>query len=390
MIKRYLKKIGFLITILLFVIYAVPIPILAFGPSSDTIYQGIDVSIYQGEIDFEKVKKEGIEIVYIRSGEGSDYVDAYFERNYREAKKHGLKVGFYHYVTARSEEEAKRQARFFAKTVAGKSPDCRLAMDFESFGNLSKNEVNELGLIFMQTLEKLSKKEVILYSNAYSARTIWDERVNSYPLWVAEYEVDKPEEVGTWKTWAGWQYTDRGRINGIEGNVDKDKFTKEVLLSDNGPINPDDPDNPDDGKTTKTITIQKGDTLSKIAVQYETTIEKLIELNHIENPNLIYAGDALIVPGKEESESSDNQIYIVKKGDTLAQIAIMFNTSVQTIAKDNRIQDVNLIYPGQRLVVRRNYYYHSKIANTKAYQSLWNMAKSNHTSIANMIRSKVR
>ena len=71
------------------------IPSFAFGPSSSAIYQGIDVSSWQGNIDFASVKNSGIEIVYIKSSEGSNYIDPYFERNYQNAKANGLKVGFW-------------------------------------------------------------------------------------------------------------------------------------------------------------------------------------------------------------------------------------------------------------------------------------------------------
>ena len=94
--------------------------IFAFGPSSDEIYQGIDVSEWQGNIDFETVKQAGIEAVYIRSSEGSDYVDHYFEANYAKAREAGLRIGFYHYVTARTIEEGREQARFFASVVSSK------------------------------------------------------------------------------------------------------------------------------------------------------------------------------------------------------------------------------------------------------------------------------
>lgn len=75
---------------------------LAFSPSSNIIYQGIDVSRWQGNINFSLVKKSGISIVYIKSSEGRSYIDPYFEKNYSESKANGLKVGFYHYVTAKS------------------------------------------------------------------------------------------------------------------------------------------------------------------------------------------------------------------------------------------------------------------------------------------------
>ena len=165
----------FLLTFI-FVIYILPVPIFAFGPSSDEIYQGIDVSTYQRNIDFTKVKQAGIEIVYIKSSEGSSLVDPLFETNYKKAKENNLKIGFYHYVTARTEEQSRKQAEFFVSTISGKVADCRLAMDFESFGNLPKQEINKIGLAFLKRVEEVSKKEVVVYSNAYTANNTWDRR----------------------------------------------------------------------------------------------------------------------------------------------------------------------------------------------------------------------
>lgn len=109
----------------------------ALPPSGSELYRGIDVSEWQRAIDFSRVRQSGIQVVYIRSSLGSDYTDPYFRRNYEGAKAQGLKVGFYHYVTARTVAQAKQEAHFFASTIAGTQPDCRLAMDFEYLDGLS-------------------------------------------------------------------------------------------------------------------------------------------------------------------------------------------------------------------------------------------------------------
>ena len=94
--------------------------LLALAPPSLTsfaasrVYHGIDVSEWQGDIDFEAVRQSGIDAVYIRAGEGSDYVDAYFESHYQGALAAGLKIGYYHYVTAQNEEEAKEESQTLA------------------------------------------------------------------------------------------------------------------------------------------------------------------------------------------------------------------------------------------------------------------------------------
>ena len=344
--KKILKLLSIVIMLTVATIYTMPTKVMAFGPSSDEIYNGIDVSGYQGNIDFEKVKKDGIQVVYIRSSEGTNYIDSKFEQNYKRARDAGLKIGFYHYVTARSVNQAEKEAQFFASVISGKVADCRLAMDFESFGNLNKREINTIGLAFMKKLEELTKKEVALYSNAYTASRIWEGEVTNYPLWIAQYEVNEPENSGTWNSWAGWQYTDVGRVTGISNHVDRDKFTKEIFMSESTEIPETEKPKQDDedNKTTKKIKIKWGDTLSQLAIKYNTTVAELVRLNNIQNPNLIYAGETLIVPVKGETTNSTT-IYIVKSGDTLNKIAQMFNTTVSQIAQENNIQNVNLIYP---------------------------------------------
>ena len=88
--KKLLFKTVFLLIIFLFPFYILVAPSYAFSPSSQTIYEGIDVSAYQGDIDFNLVKEAGIDIVYIKSSEGSGFVDPYFEQNYQNAKNAGL------------------------------------------------------------------------------------------------------------------------------------------------------------------------------------------------------------------------------------------------------------------------------------------------------------
>ena len=111
--KRKVLVFTFSIVILL----AITIPVYALSPSSNEIYRGIDVSEWQGDIDFARVKEAGIEVVYIRAGQGFSYEDAQFERNYEQARRYGFKIGVYHYMTARSVEDARLQARFFVSLI---------------------------------------------------------------------------------------------------------------------------------------------------------------------------------------------------------------------------------------------------------------------------------
>ena len=340
---------------ILFFIISISLSCFAFGPSSNVIYQGIDVSSWQGSIDFSAVKNSGIEIVYIKSSEGQSYIDPYFESNYQNAKANGLKVGFYHYVTARTIQQAQLEASFFARVVSGKQSDCKLAMDFESFGNLSTTEINEISKAFLETLVNATKSEAVIYSNAYSARTIFNSELTDYPLWVANYDVSEPESNGKWETWVGWQYTSTGRVNGISGNVDRDQFTDGIFLSSTEPLpTPETPDTPEIPSSENTIvyTVKSGDTLSEIAQRYGTNVSSIVALNpSIQNPNLIYPGEQLTIKTNIINSNSSNTVYIVKPGDTLGNIAIQYNTSVNELVRMNNISNPNLIYPGEKIVI---------------------------------------
>lgn len=179
-----------------------PSSTFAITPSSNTIYEGIDVSNWQGHIDYARVKASGIQVVYIKSSQGTNITDAFFRTNYNNAKANGLNIGFYHFVTARSTEEAIREAEYFATVISGTSPDCKLAMDFENFGNLNKEEINSISRVFLQKTQELTGKEMVIYSDAYNARATFDkELANEYPLWIAEYGVTEPSSNVNWSNW---------------------------------------------------------------------------------------------------------------------------------------------------------------------------------------------
>ena len=389
-IKKMIISFLVIVTMPMYILIA---PVYAFGPSSSNIYDGIDVSGWQGNIDYSEVASSGIEIVYMKASEGTSFVDPYFNQNYTNAKANGLKVGFYHYLTARSNSEAVAQANFFVSTISGMIPDCRLAMDFESFGSLSAEEINEIGLTFMQTVESLSGKEMVIYSDTSNASNIFGGGLTNYPLWVAQYEVEEPTPNGNWDSWVGWQYTDAGEISGINGYVDRDRFTDGILLNENSEVPlPDNTNKPSAGGTT-TITIQRGQTLSGIALEYNTTVQILVELNNIANPNLIYAGSTLIVPSGESpidtdgNSTSGQTIYVVQRGDTLNKIAAEFGTTARAIAVENNIRNINLIYVGQRLIIPTNRYdLNHTLYKIQWGDTLWSISRRYGVPIATIVR----
>lgn len=345
----------FFITILISIIALSNISVLAFPPSNNNLYNGIDVSEWQGDIDFKKVGQQGVEVVYIRVSEGQKYTDPYFKDNYEKAKQNGLKVGFYHFLTAKNTEEAIEEARFFVANIKGLKPDCKLAMDFEVFNELGKTEINNISEAFLNTVETLSGKQCVIYSDANNAKEIFSEELaKDYPIWVADYYVEEPEDNGKWNSWVGFQYTNRGEINGINGNVDRDYFTEGIFLADttNIPTNT----TPTIRENFKYIEIKRGDTLSKIAMEYNTSYQYLAKINNIKNPNLIYAGQTLKVPKLENNNINDTNhiLYIVRSGNTLSGISREYGVSINSIVQLNNIENPNLIYVGEILRIPRN------------------------------------
>lgn len=330
-------------------VFAALVPARAIPPSGGRQYRGIDISEFQGEIDFEEVRRSGIEAVYIRAGAG-EYTDEYFAENYERAKAAGLKIGFYHYVTARSVEEGRRQARFFASLAAGREPDMRLAMDFEYFGSLSVSQINAISEAYLDELTALTKREAVIYSDLSNARNIFSRALaEKYPLWAAQYGADEPSANGKWREWVGFQYTDEGRVGGIYGNVDRNIFTEGIFLSDSGRIDGEKRTSVRARTRTLTVYVRAGDTLWAIAREYGTTVEAIVRENRIADPNRIFAGERLRIT--LPARGSGEEICTVRRGDTPISIAGKFGVTLSALEDRNRLERGETIYAGDKLSI---------------------------------------
>lgn len=330
-------------------VFAALVPARAIPPSGGRQYRGIDISEFQGEIDFEEVRRSGIEAVYIRVGAG-EYTDEYFAENYERAKAAGLKIGFYHYVTARSVDEGRRQARFFASLAAGREPDMRLAMDFEYFGSLSVSQINAISEAYLDELTALTKREAVIYSDLSNARNIFSRALaEKYPLWAAQYGADEPSANGKWREWVGFQYTDEGRVGGIYGNVDRNIFTEGIFLSDSGRIDGEKRTTVRARTRTLTVYVRAGDTLWAIAREYGTTVEAIVRENRIVDPNRIFAGERLRIT--LPARGSGEEIYTVRRGDTPISIAGKFGVTLSALENRNGLERGETIYAGDKLSI---------------------------------------
>ena len=330
-------------------VFAALVPARAIPPSGGRQYRGIDISEFQGEIDFEEVRRSGIEAVYIRVGAG-EYTDEYFAENYERAKAAGLKIGFYHYVTARSVDEGRRQARFFASLAAGREPDMRLAMDFEYFGSLSVSQINAISEAYLDELTALTRREAVIYSDLSNARNIFSRALaEKYPLWAAQYGADEPSANGKWREWVGFQYTDEGRVGGIYGNVDRNIFTEGIFLSDSGRIDGEKRTTVRARTRTLTVYVRAGDTLWAIAREYGTTVEAIVRENRIVDPNRIFAGERLRIT--LPARGSGEEIYTVRRGDTPISIAGKFGVTLSALEDRNGLERGETIYAGDKLSI---------------------------------------
>ena len=380
--KQAIKILG----IFLSFIFTFITSIYAITPQSELKYQGIDVSDWQGYINYNQVKNDGIDIVYIKASQGQKIKDPYFELNYENAKANNLKVGFYHFLTATNIEEAEKEAIFFSSVISGKKVDCKLALDYEQFNDINIEKINQIALAFMKKVEELTKKQVIIYSDLYNSRNTFNSEVaNNSELWLAYYGDYRnlENEETSWQYFIGTQYTDAGRVAGINGNVDRDIFSENIFLSDTTEIP--NTENPNTENNTETIyyTVKRGDTLSKIATAYGTTVEEIAQINEIQNVNLIYPNQVLKILVNtnihgSESNSTGKTYYTIKRGDTLWQIASKYGVSVQNIVNWNNIQNPNLIYSGQRIIIygtynttQSQYYYYT----VQRGDSLWKIAR---------------
>ena len=185
---------------------------------------GIDVSAWQGDIDFNKVKKSGYEFVIIKAGGNDDgyYTDSRFESNYTKAKKAGLKIGAYYFVDRTfCASNAKDTAEAFYNIVKNKTFDLPLFIDVETTPTSARATVTTGINIFCNYLRKKGYKSGV-YASAVSGFVDRIELKYLNPCvykWVASYSY-KPTYVGKNNGYCIWQKSSTGRVNGINGNVD--------------------------------------------------------------------------------------------------------------------------------------------------------------------------
>ena len=352
--------------------------------------KGIDVSSYQGTIDWAKVKKEGYKFAIIRLGIGDNIEsqdDTQLRNNINGCKKNGIPYAFYLVSYAErleGSESVQSEIAHTQRLIQGTTPFAIFYdMEIDATSNLGKGTLTNFAIKYCDYFKNLGY-QVGVYANKNWFTNYLDYNLlksKGYKIWLAHYGVNQPGldcDI--------WQYTDKGVVSGITANtVDLNtmyndftqsgqqttksitEIAQEVISGKWG--------NGNDRKTrltnagynynevqskvnellgssnnVTTYTVKSGDTLSGIASKYGTTYQKLAEYNNISNPNRINVGQVIKIPSS--NTYNNKQYYTVKSGDTLSGIAKKYNTTVTKLVNLNNIKNKNLIYVGQTIKVK--------------------------------------
>lgn len=189
---------------------------------------GVDVSHYQGKIDWSKLAQQNVDFAYIKATEGSSYLDECFIDNWQEAAKTDLYVGAYHFFSFDS--DGAKQAAFYIETVGNLDGRLIPAVDVEFYGDKEKNppaveDVREELKKMLAALEDYYHVKPVIYSTY----TVYNKYIRGafeeYPLWIRN--VYYPPMGGLGDRWTFWQYTDTAVLEGYEGTekyIDRNVF----------------------------------------------------------------------------------------------------------------------------------------------------------------------
>jgi lysozyme len=196
--------------------------------SGNSFIEGIDVSKWQGNVNWQRVRAADKQFVFARVSDGLHIVDPYFDSNWRQLGQLGVFRGAYQMFDASQDPRA--QADLLVQMIGQLEPEdlppvLNLDLDLDLPGGPSTDEVVANALTWLKAVEaRLGHAPIV-----YTAHIFWKQLGNpegfsDYPLWVADYEVSEPLLPAGWQSWNFWQYSESGQVPGIEGAVSLDRF----------------------------------------------------------------------------------------------------------------------------------------------------------------------
>jgi len=195
--------------------------------------KGIDVSYYQGTINWTDVRNDGVVYAFIRTSDGS-YHDPKFDTYWAESRAAGIKHGAYHFF--RPEDDPIAQADYLLSKIGGKleADDLPPVLDVEAADSMSAGDIAAGVKQWSDHVAAALGRQPIIYTGMYFWRdSVGNPDMHTDPLWHAQYtSASCPDIASSWHDWTFWQYTSSGSVAGISGNVDMDRFNGDEAALD--------------------------------------------------------------------------------------------------------------------------------------------------------------
>ena len=187
--------------------------------------KGVDVSVYQGSVDWAKAKAAGIDFAIARVSDGTGNPDTEFPSNWPNMKTAGVVRAVYQFYRPSEDPIAQADLMLGMVSKAGgfQAGDMPAVMDIEVTDGLSPAQIQASMQKWLTYVETKTGRKPIIYTAAFMSSNVGT-GFTAYPLWVANYGPSCPTMPSSWTQWAMWQYSDAANVNGISGGVDGDEF----------------------------------------------------------------------------------------------------------------------------------------------------------------------
>ena len=345
--------------------------------------KGIDVSEFQGFINWDKVKADGIEFAILKLGNiydyDANYKDSKFETNYKNARAQGIKIGAYIYNYCNTVDTLKEGLEWAIEKLDGKKFDMPIYLDMED-KDIQGETVETLTEQCNEFAKYVKSKgyQVGVYANANWLKNELNpnEFDKDISVWAAQY-YKECQYTGKYDI---WQYTSSGKVDGVSGNCDMNYLYNENIIEESTTT-----DKKSVGELAQEVIDGKwGDgedrkaKLEEAGYDYNAVQDRVNEILSKNNKKSVTEVAKDVINGKygngderkkkletegydyDEVQAKVNQLldadvtktYTVKSGDTLSEIASKYKTTVDKLVKDNNIANANLIYPGQKIIIK--------------------------------------
>ncbi|WKY45691.1 GH25 family lysozyme [Eubacteriaceae bacterium ES2] len=220
--KKLITLIGGFIFLMLLLLMIILVNIFgASNKNDDSQVLGIDLSAYQGDVDWQLLASQNIDFAFIKATEGADYTDSKFEKNWTESQKTNLKVGAYLFLNF--DVTGEDQAQHFIDTVELGDNTLPPVIDLELYGNyndtpLSKDDVQVILNGALNALEDHYGVKPIIYTTQRIFNMYIGQEYTDYKFWIVDLDSSWPDTLGNGQEFTFWQFSHRGMMDGYEGD----------------------------------------------------------------------------------------------------------------------------------------------------------------------------